>query len=442
MTELTWGERIARDKRRVVILDDDPTGTQTVSGVAVILRPNRDAYRAFFGSEARAAFVLTNTRAMPEPEARALVRHIRREVEEAAAKAGAETAFLLRGDSTLRGHIFAEIDEMSDRDSSVSLFVPAFPEGGRTTVGGVHYLRQGDTRVPVCRTEFAADPVFGYDSERLEDWAREAPHGRQAILVPLAALREIGEQAIAEALINAPDGSVVIPDAETREDLESIASGLLAAEERGRRIVVRCASTFAAIRAGLTGRAAAPRITAARLLIVCGSHTAASTEQLRKLSERTVPPIIVPVAGVLGTERERGEIVAKLTVKVKERIAAGGLAILATERERDAGHGDLRTGARVMRVLTDIVSNVAGDVDGVISKGGITSAQVATDGLGADSAFVYGQLAPGVSLWELAVSGGKTLPYAVVPGNVGGSETIVDVVRQFGVGREESEAGQ
>lgn len=435
-----WEERLARDKRRVVILDDDPTGTQTVSGVEVILHPNREAYRAFFRSGSRAVFVLTNTRAMPETEARALVRQLRREVIDEAVAAGAEAAFVLRGDSTLRGHIFAEIDELADEDGSVSLFVPAFPEGGRKTVGGVHYLRQGDTDVPVCRTEFAADPVFGYRSERLDEWAREVPHSRQAILVPLAEVRENGAPAIAAALIGAPAGTVVIPDAETREDLQTIAAGLLAAEEGGRSIVVRSASTFAAIRAGLAGGAVTPRGASSRLLVVCGSHTAASTEQLRMLSDLTEPPIIVPVAGVLGTHQEKEVIVQDLIRRVRERLAVGGLAILATERILDPRHGDLRTGARVMSVLTDIVSEVMGDLDGVVSKGGITSAQIATAGLGAKSAFVRGQLAPGVSLWELAVTGGKKLQYAVIPGNVGGSGTILEVVRQFGVRMDDGEA--
>ncbi len=164
-----WTTRLQRDGRRVVILDDDPTGTQTVANVEVILRPSLEAYRCFFASSERAVYVLTNTRSLPVQEAITLITTIHTDIESVAQEYGQRVAFLLRGDSKLRGHVFAEIDALATHNS-VSLFIPAFPEGGRVTLQGVHYIQDGHDRVPVAQMEFARDAIFGYQSERLVDW--------------------------------------------------------------------------------------------------------------------------------------------------------------------------------------------------------------------------------------------------------------------------------
>lgn len=427
-----WEDRLGRDRRRVLVLDDDPTGTQTVSDVEVVLHPSLAAYRRFFAGEERAAYVLTNSRALPEEEATALVREIKLQAERAAVESAREVAFVLRGDSTLRGHVFAEMDVFVT-GGSVGLFVPAFPEGGRTTVGGVHYLDSGGGRVPVARTEFAEDPVFGYESERLADWVAEVGGGRPAVTVPLEELRQRGPRAVADALTGAPAGAVVVPDAETRGDVEAIAWGLLDAEEGGRRVVVRSASTFAAVRAGL--RAAevpsvevrAPR----RVLVVCGSHTAASSRQLARLADRTREPVVLRTGELL--EGGPGSVVPALVRRLKGELEGGGFAILASERVRRDEHEDLAAGAKVMGALTAAVAGIAGWCDAVISKGGVTSAEVATDGLSAVSARVRGQLEPGVSLWNLSLTDGRRMPYAVIPGNVGHDGTLADVAARFGV---------
>jgi DNA-binding FadR family transcriptional regulator/uncharacterized protein YgbK (DUF1537 family) len=418
------------DPRRVVILDDDPTGTQTVSNVSVILNPSLKAYRQFFKQADRAVYVLTNSRAMPQAEAVALIAKIRQEVLQAAGEAGCEVAFLLRGDSTLRGHVFAEID-VFQQPQSVSFFVPAFPEGGRYTIGGIHYLEIQGVRIPVNKTEFAQDTTFGYHSEKLVDFVAEVGQGRTAVIVPLERLRAEGAAAVERALLDAPPGACVIPEAETRADLELAAQGLVQAEQLGRHVVARSASTFAAIRAGLHGTMLPKADRVERVLVVCGSHTEAGTRQLQQLAARTVEPIIIPTERVLS--EGTGPIADELSESIVNSLLRHKLAILATERVRKSDHGDLATGAKVMDAIIALVRKVSPYCDGVISKGGLTSAQVATDGLQASSAWVRGQLEPGVSLWELGLPDGRTIPYAVIPGNVGHDNTIADVAERFGV---------
>ncbi|MDQ3403385.1 MAG: four-carbon acid sugar kinase family protein, partial [Actinomycetota bacterium] len=136
------------DDRRVLVIDDDPTGTQTVSGLRIALRPGRDMFDEFFAGPERVLFVLSNSRALDRAAAAALVARIAADAR--AAAGGHDLDLILRGDSTLRGHVFAETDAVDP--TAPVLFVPAFPPGGRITVDGVHYLSVDGERVPVGRT--------------------------------------------------------------------------------------------------------------------------------------------------------------------------------------------------------------------------------------------------------------------------------------------------
>ncbi|HZN17647.1 MAG TPA: four-carbon acid sugar kinase family protein [Micromonosporaceae bacterium] len=406
-----WRSEIAQDPRRVVVIDDDPTGTQAVSGLPVLLRPSRPALARFFAGPARAVFVLSNSRALPRAAAAGLVRQIATDAHAAAAQAGVDPpAILLRGDSTLRGHVFAETDAVDP--AAPVLFVPAFIAGGRVTMGGVHYLRTAAGQTPVVDTEFARDPVFGYRARHLTDWVREVGGDRRAAVpVPHHVLHRAGPDAVADALRAATAGTVVVPDAATDADIEAITAGLVRAERRGIRVVVRCAASLAAVRTGARGRPVGtiPVCAPGRVLVVCGSYTGASTAQLAALGPLAQRRRELPAAGA-DPARLRGVLAADL--------AAHGRALLATPRGYRAEAGDA-----LMDQLVRVVAGLAGEVDLVVAKGGITSARLARDALGADTADVVGQPEPGVVLWRLAGPTGP-MPYVVVPGNVGDDGTL------------------
>jgi uncharacterized protein YgbK (DUF1537 family) len=186
-------------------------------------------------------------------------------------------------------------------------------------------------------------------------------------------------------------------------------------------VVVRSASSFAAIRAGLVGRRIdfVPRPGDRRILIACGSYTAASTRQVAVLVDRGVPILEVtpdqPVEATIDAAREH--------------LRAGGVVIVATPRPR-LDDGNLDTGAAMMERLTDVVGQLREDVDAVIGKGGITSAAAAIS-LGAEVARVEGQVATGIALWSLRLGGGRSMPFVVIPGNVGGPDAIAGVMDRF-----------
>lgn len=413
---------------KTIVLDDDPTGTQSASNVVVLLESSADLIAEAL-TAADSVYLLTNSRSISEDEAIALMHSIRADAAEAAAILGEEIQFVLRGDSTLRGHVFSETVVFAD-DASVILFVPAFPDGGRTTEDGVHYVRQGTERVAAHLTEFADDPVFPFSTAVLVDYVLEKS-GRSAASIPLAEVRAGG---VEDILVAALAGSVVLPDAVTNDDVRLIARGVEAARARGANIVVRSASPLAAALAGVEsdGLLPSPLVPSpVPTLLVCGSHTAGATAQLDRIAARWGEPVVIPTANAFENPVETGIAIADAAALV---LADRGLAVVTTERERSADHNTLEHGRLVMKALTTSVRALLPSVEVVVSKGGITSADVASIGLGAKSAKVLGQVLPGVSVWKLTAADDRELLYIVVPGNVGEPDTLERVLSSLSRG--------
>jgi uncharacterized protein YgbK (DUF1537 family) len=433
---------------KTIVLDDDPTGTQSATGATVLLDLAEETLAADLGdvlSREDAVYVQTNSRALPEPEAVALARRVREAGLGFSREAGEPVRFVLRGDSTLRGHVFAEtavfLEDPSASEEAVMLFVPAFPDGGRTTRGGMHYVRVDGEDVPAHETEYADDPVFGFTTGRLEDYVREAS-GRPSTVVPLD---EVRAGAVEAALLDAAPGGVVLPDAVTEEDIVQIARAVDAAADRGARIVVRSASPLAAHLAGVASDGLLPLpLTAPEgdVLLVCGSHTAGATAQLRALAPTFGSPTLVDTEAALDDPSAAGHDAARRTadVALARRAMPGSPAdtspaalLLSTQRERSSRHGTLDHGERIMAALTTAVADLLPHVGAVVAKGGITSAEVARTGIGARTAHVLGQILPGVSAWRLTAGDGRELLYVVVPGNVGGDDTLVRALSAIGM---------
>lgn len=414
---------------KTVILDDDPTGTQSACGVHVLLTPTVEGLRRVLES-ADSVYVLTNSRALTEEAAVALVAGVREMGLRVAADLGEDVQFVLRGDSTLRGHVFAETEVFLDGDpAAVMLFVPAFPDGGRVTVGGMHYVTLDGNRVPAHETEFAEDPVFPFAAGRLVDYVAEKS-ARRAVPADLALVRAGG---LVDLLVDAPNGSVVVPDAEDASDIRAIAAAVQGARERGRSVLVRSASPLAAALAGVEseGLLSRPLLTEpsrAAILVACGSHTAGAGAQLDALDSMHAGRIVLSTEDALTDPPRIGDEADR----ARAALRGDGIAVVTTERVRSSEHNTLDHGERVMNALTSIVRASYEAADVVIAKGGITSAEVARVGLGAETAEVLGQVIAGVSAWRLTAADGRSLLYIVVPGNVGSPDAIVEVIHAVG----------
>jgi uncharacterized protein YgbK (DUF1537 family) len=418
----------------LVVLDDDPTGTQAVADVPVLFEWDEALVRAA-GSDERAVHLLTNSRAFPPAEAARIVR----DAAEAAVAAFPRPRLALRGDSTLRAHLLEEYQAV--RDAAFPgrwpplLLAPALPPAGRITVGGVHLLEREGRRIPLHETEYAADPSFAYGDARLLQWADDRSRGlfrrNAGREIHLDELRTEGEAVVARALLDLAEGdspAVCAPDAETVDDLAVIAAGLRRAEAAGADVIVRSAPTFVGVLAGNLARGHVPPPDVhGSLLIICGSYVPTSTRQLDALVE-AYPDSLVVVDAIELTGDDAGAEIARVAAEASGRLGDGGLAVVATPRERLAAAGSWQAGQLLARNVAQVVRGVDPPPAAVLAKGGITSAVTAHVGLAARSARVVGPLVDGVALWQVAGAEG-TFPYVVFPGNVGTDQTLLDVVR-------------
>jgi uncharacterized protein YgbK (DUF1537 family) len=416
------------------VVDDDPTGVQGQEDVPLLLAWAPRLIDAALRTRPRAIHVMTNSRALDETGAYATVRDAVATVR----AASGDARLILRGDSTLRGHLEPEyratVDGLELAGSPPLLLVPALPAAGRVTIDGLHWLVRHGTRVPIGETEFAADATFGYRSSRLLDWADERSGGAFAAEtgaeLHLEALRGPGgADAVADALLTAAAigaPSVVAPDAETDRDLQIITEGLRRAWRREPGIVVRCSPAFASALsgAGATGPAPLPRVERG-LLVVVGSHVAMSSAQLAVLAARHPGSVVeVDAAALTGPYAEAA--VERATAAARQLLERERLAVVATTREVTGG--GLPDGSRVARGVARIVDALRDASDVLVSKGGITSAINVRDGLHAERALVVGPVAPGVSLWHAHTNGGPPRPVIVFPGNVGDEDTLAGLV--------------
>jgi len=454
---------IYRHERKVVVLDDDPTGTQTVYDVPVLTDWAVETLSAELRSEGRCFFLLTNSRSLPAAEAVRINREIAQNLLRANQGLGREFIVVSRSDSTLRGHFPAEVEALGQalyvEDGAARLLppiliVPFFEAGGRYTVKDVHYVAEGEWLLPIGETEFARDPVFGYKASNLRDWVAEKSGGRiksrEVFSISIDELRGKGPDEVAWKLLSLEEGSVCIANAARARDLEVLALATLRAEKQGGRMLYRTAASFVAARLALKPRSAwRPRLDgtnpswlnrgqpAALMpggLIIAGSYLARTTEQLNSLSAlASVESLVIPVDKLLS---EDGTLeVTRTAAEVNTQLKSGRDVVVLTSREFVAGDDaekSLEIGRRISGALAQLLQMIEVKPRFLIAKGGITASDLATKGLGVKRAMVLGQIQPGVPVWELgAESRFPGLPFIVFPGNVGGPSALVDVVKAF-----------
>ena len=419
----------------VVVLDDDPTGTQAVANVPVLLEWDPRLIAESVSNGAAALHLLTNSRAFPPERAYAITRG----AAEAAVAAFGRPRIAMRGDSTLRAHLVEEYRAVSDAAfrgrTPPLLLVPALPHAGRITVDGVHLLERDGHRTPLHETEYATDPGFAYADARLVAWAEERSAGFFAASagseVHLEQLRSEGPAAVTAALLAlaaAGSPAVCVPDAETLADLETVAEGLRAAEEAGAEVLVRCAPTFAGVYAGTLAQGhVQPPSDGRPLLVVCGSWMPSTTRQLATLLAGHPGTLVETDVEALASDEPEGEI-DRGARAASDRLASGGLAVVATSRKPPAATWNFEAGQRVALNLARVAARVEPRPAVVLAKGGITSHVTARVGLDARRGTVLGPLVDGVALWRLETGAGRPVSYVVFPGNVGSDGTLLDVV--------------
>jgi uncharacterized protein YgbK (DUF1537 family) len=442
-------EEIAASGEKIVALDDDPTGVQTVWDVPVLARWDVATLEAELRDPGSLAFILTNSRGLPEERAAALNREIGANLAEASRRTGRRVTVISRSDSTLRGHFPAETDALAEELGPVDALVlaPVFTAGGRVTVRDIHYVRDGDRWIPAGETEFARDATFGYEASRLQEWVEEKSGGRVTSgmvgTLSLDTIREGGPEAVAERLRSSRGGQVVIVNAITEGDVEIAALGALLAERSGTRLRYRTGASFVRARAGIAPRPVLDRSgmvgqdapTPLPGLVVVGSHVRKSSEQLARLLEQPGTRAVEIAVPLLVDAATRDGAIERARKAVDAALGSGETAVLHTSRELVTAatpEGSLELSRSVSGALVEIVRGLRERPGWVIGKGGITSSDIGTEALAAVRPIVIGQARPGVPVWRLGPEARwPGMAYVIFPGNVGGPETLAEVAREL-----------
>lgn len=382
------------------IVADDLTGAADSGGQFA-----RNGYRtAVFFREEEVAFegldtiVLdTDSRSAPPDEAR-------RRVFEAGARVKEAGVVFKKVDSTLRGNVAVEIDALMRATGRYRAIVaPAFPSGGRTTVGGIQFVNG----TPVHETEFSRDPKTPVREGHLP-----------TLLSALGAVGSVSKKDLddpGKVRRVASESRFVVADATEDGHLLSLVKAV--------------AEPSSVVWAGSAGLASAlvsvypgseysppPSVEADNVLVMVGSVSEVSRKQLRNLDARGKA---VPVAleGTVGkTARRAGAV-----------LGAGGNAVI---------HSPSEVGRFAPETVCDMLAEAAFALDGLFGSlvltGGDTAVGVARR-LGAEGIEVLGEVEPGVPFGRLV--GEKSHPVVTKAGGFGHSDTLCDVV-DFLVGEE------
>jgi uncharacterized protein YgbK (DUF1537 family) len=450
------------NKPKIIVLDDDPTGSQTVHSCLLLMHWDVDTLRLGLQDDSPIFFVLTNTRALPPEKAASITREVCHNLKQvmtgvgggdegnasSSLQAAKKDGFLIvsRSDSTLRGHYPIETDVIAEElgPFDAHFLVPAFFEGGRITRDSVHYLVTDDVTTPVHETEFARDSVFGYHHSYLPKYVEEKTQGRiSSESVERFLLADIRAGSL-ERLMKLSGNQCAVVDAETQADLNRFAQDVLAAVSQGKRFLFRSAASILTALAALPPQPIAAENMAQYVrggkpgAVIVGSHVKKTTQQLEVLLEQE---------GTVGVEVDVSRLVddvanesATLLTEILDDVRAAHDAlktpVVYTSR-KELTFKDVETrlqfGEKVSGLLMDIVRGLPSDIGFLISKGGITSNDVLSTGLELTSARLLGQILAGCSMVTTASDHPQfpNLPVVLFPGNVGDADALAIVYKRL-----------
>lgn len=440
-------------KRKIIVLDDDPTGIQTVHGVYVYTDWTEESIRAGFTDDNTMFFLLTNSRGLTAEETQRVHWDIGKRIARISREMDMPFLLISRGDSTLRGHYPLETDTLREALEEEGIVVdgevicPFFPEGGRYTAGDTHYVAEGNRLVPAGETEFAKDRTFGYTKSDLKAWIDEKSEGKyrqeDVISFGLTELRGGDQEYLRNKLNAVRDFRKVIVNAVEYRDLEMFAKACLYCIEHGKNYLFRTAAAMPKVLADIqdTGLLQPQQLKEDENpqggLIIVGSHVGKTTRQLEELRRETRICFIEFHVETIKQEKAFAKEQERVLKEVQACIKAGKTVAVYTSRKRmdmDTGNreDDLKASVKISEALTGMVANLDVRPSFIVAKGGITSSDVGIKGLRVKKAYVMGQVLPGIPVWKTGPeSRFPGMAYVIFPGNVGSDTALYDIVEKL-----------
>lgn len=378
---------LIESKKTIIVLDDDPSGTNTVFDVPVLTDLSPDTIKDAIDEAPPVLFLLTHSKSLGTEQTTALHKNLGETLKEFED----DIIVISRSDSSLPGKFPIETNtlrEALDIPKAPTLFIPCLE---------------------------ADEPLTKSDFQSLS-------------------LVDIRSGDITTKLADLPDGSTCFVDASSLSDLNVLSLALL---KSARRFIIRSAASFVQSLAGIPSR---PPLEPWQLqdlypnpnggLIIVGSHVPTTTDQLNHLLKNSpnltgiklsVPDIINSTFNLKSTITD-----------AQTALTSGQNVVLFTSRKRIDGDDDPTTSKAVSKTLVEIVRGIKDRPSFLVTKGGSTSSDIATEALGVRQAQVLGQILPGVPVWtignEILHPG---LAYVIFPGNVGDEDALTLAVEKL-----------
>lgn len=440
-------KEIAANDKKIVVLDDDPTGVQTVHDISVYTNWSKDSIRKGFAEKNKLFYILTNSRGFTAGETTKAHKEIAAAVDAVSKETGIGYVFISRSDSTLRGHypletvLLREAYEASTgKPIDGEIMCPFFKEGGRFTIDDVHYVKYGDELVPAAETEFARDKTFGYTKSNIREYVEEKTRGafkaQDVTSISLEDIRNTDFDKIEGQLLGVTGFNKIVVNAIDYVDIKVFCVALYRAMAKGKVFMFRTAAGIVKVMGGvsdqplLTREQMVVKETANGGVIVVGSHTEKTTKQVEMLKQnQNIAFVELDATLVKDEEAFRREVDRCLALE-ESHIAAGRTVCVYTTRKlitADTGdkEDDLRLAVKISEAVASLVGRLTIVPSFVIAKGGITSSDIGTKALAVQKANVLGQIKPGIPVWQTGDESKFPLtPYVIFPGNVGEISTL------------------
>ena len=438
--------------RKIVVLDDDPTGSQTVHDISVYTDWKPETVLKGFEEKNNMFFLMTNSRGLVTGQTIKAHKEIATAIVAAAKKTGRDFLIVSRSDSTLRGHypiettiLKEEIEKLTDKHFDGEIILPFFKEGGRFTINNIHYVKEDDHLTPTGMTEFAKDKSFSYTASHLGKWCEEKNAGKynaeQMEYISLDTLRSLRYNEVIRQLEKIRDFNKVIVNAVDYVDVKIFCIALVESLCNGKEFIIRSAAAVAKVLGGISNQ---PLLTKKQLItsentnggiVIIGSHVNKTTRQLKELKNCIYPIEFIEFDQHLVIAPQGLTPEVKRVVKLVNNSIRGGRSVVVyTRRERidletDDKDQQLEISLQISNSVTSIVSQLSVRPNFIIAKGGITSSDIGTKALGIKRALVMGQIKPGIPVW---MTGDESrfphMPYIIFPGNIGEDSTLREVL--------------
>ncbi len=364
----------------------------------------------------------TETRLCEAAEARWRVRRALESMERSGGR-----CVLKKIDSTLRGPIGVELNEvLAWRPESRLIVAPSTPRAGRTVREGVLYVNG----VPVSESAFAGDALPPVRESDVAGVIADGCRTRMARLLVGAIRQGIG---VCTEMLRADRARVVIADAETEGDLDTVVAAALAIRDEvlfvgaGGLAGALARTKWVEQREDPSGVGLDP-VEGGACLFVCGSAHAVNREQLEALRERHGVPVVSVDAELV--DGEWGDVAQEAVEALGEGARLGKQAVPHGEAEGGAAAlvlENMRTVEGVGEAVAEIDERAR--VSHVFATGGET-ARAVCEGLEGRWLRIVEQVEPGVVASEMSGEGGRRL-VVTKPGGFGDAETMVRVWNWF-----------